>query len=227
MIWVCIILQACERQGKKNRIDSNTSTHVTEGISNNALLLDLFVSQSIEKNNIGILMMKFERDTLEFLSDRKLTWTPFGVNTIPRDIKNEFNPVFKEIDTAVINKMTNEEVKGSMLKSSMSSLFFKRLSKKELEADVNDVEHQDDKPDSTQLYFATIRDTISLAYGLKVGMSKKDFFNVILNQYDSLLLNKINVVINSDPRGEEIDVYFIFKEGILKEIRMKSPFFKE
>ena len=55
-------------------------------------------------------------------------------------------------------------------------------------------------------------------------MSKNDFFRIIFGSNVPGIMNRMSVVVNSDPAGEEFDTYFVFHNEVLKEIRIQSVF---
>lgn len=154
----------------------------------------------IPQNNIKILQLHYNTDTLQLISDDRLTWDTFAKDNSFANIEQKFRNL-KKRDTEVYNKRRNKRVKGVALASDKSFLFF--------------VNHS--------LSSAYIGDTdIELTYGIKVGMPKADFFKIIFNEKDELynMYYPANVIINSDPPGVDFDTYFVFKADTLRYIKV-------
>jgi hypothetical protein len=188
-----------------------------------SMQLAILVKKINENNKTGILHVVFDADTMALVSDKDLSWAPFGVDTHPDKIQQKFPSVFNKKDTMYTDSLTKKKVYGVLLKSQLSNLFFIK-SDKPASGEDTDAEVADREYETITLKNAIVKDTIVLAYGVHIGMLKNDFFHTVLGFYDSTLNQRINVVINSDPAGEEIDIRFTFKKGILNEISMQSPY---
>jgi|SRR6218665_531150 len=150
------------------------------------------------------------RDTLEIVSDDNLVWEPFGVEVTLEGLQKRYGNIFRAEEQGGVvelyanrNKIvlkTNEPVENAELLTEYHHTKVPPYSIKEVKI-------------STP--------SIVLLYGIKVGMSKKAFFKML--NVSSDVENRVNVVRFFDPPGDMIEQSYVFKEGKLEIIEMKSP----
>jgi hypothetical protein len=223
LIVLVILGISCGGRNIKKIGVSKNDTSLNNQIKKDSEELDSLSSLLINKNKVGVLKINFNQDTLSLVSDGDLTWNFFGVSATPKELKKKYTIFSSERDTMFYNTITKKSNSGIILTSSSSYFFFKKLDNQELNQQ-EDTEYQPAMRRDIQLHYAILKDSITLAYGIKLGMSKKEFFNMIFGYYEIDLINRINVIMNSDPAGDELDVYFLFKKEILNEIIIKSVY---
>lgn len=148
--------------------------------------------------------------TLEILSDGKLTWTPFITESHPDSLQAFYEYAF------------NAEVKGRLTILRKSNNFIKLLKNDSIEGAENLAEYHHSQPPPYMLSSVSISDNdIQLQHGIKIGMSKVEFFN-LLGYKESL--SSFDTVQNFDTPGELIEQTFIFNNRKLHQITMQLPY---
>lgn len=221
IIVTVIIGFSCGDLTKEKLVISRGSSDSIQKIDNDEA--DVLSLQLLNKNKIGILKIDFKGDTLKLVSDGDLSWNLFGVNASPKELRKKYLTFSTSRDTMYFDWKTNQKRNGIVLSSNYSYLIFKKLDKNEINQQI-DTEHDAYVKQEVQLDYGVIKDSITLAYGIKLGMSKIAFFKKISENSEMKDFYKFNVIMNSDPPGENFDVYFNFKNQILSEVIIKSAF---
>lgn len=160
---------------------------------------------------INVLHSSIKGDTLELLSDDKLIWSPFNVDTISeKSLQCQYNNIFK------IRKIKDNII-----------ILCERNSLIEIQKNipVPNAEHLSEYHHTrvssyylSKAYIST--PLIKLQHDIKVGMKKSDFFKLINNFF--CLKEKINVVRFFDPPGDFIEQSYFFDKEKLVLIKMNS-----
>jgi hypothetical protein len=188
--------------GQVNNTEDTTAKIKNENKKNDD---DQKLKDLIKNNKIGIITLARNNDTLEIISDQKLTWKPLGELSV-LNLQEANNNIFRVNENTEIDSTYNQKVKSYTLNYKNS---FIRMIRRD---------------GNNELMSARIKDSeINLVYGIKVGISKQEFLKIIFVDPDFEVLKGINVIQNFDPPGETIDETFIFKENILSEIIMRIP----
>lgn len=159
---------------------------------------------------INILKQIQKNDTLEILSDGKLTWRPFIIELTPSNLLLQYSQIFSVSKKDNVFTLRNEDS------------FIEILEREPVANAPNLAEYKYSTLSSFRLIYASIVDSnIVIQHGIMVNMNKKDFFNLI--DYTGNI-NEINVVRNFDPSGDFIEQTYVFKDEKLTTIIMKSPY---
>lgn len=190
---------SCSGTGK-DKHDLNNSSELPDS---------LFIQELMNRQRIGIKLLSTSSDTLEAISDGELTWRPFmetiSINSLQRINDN----IFEVSRSSEANLFTKGQGFTLYLKYDKSFIKLKLA-----EAD-----------SSANLISAKIEnDKIQLAYGIRIGMSKRDFFSKIFTDPPVELFSRINVFRNFDPPGEFIEQSFVFERDTLVRIIMQAPY---
>ncbi len=172
-----------------------------------------FKCQDRVLQQINVLHSFICGDTLNIISDDKLIWNPYNVDNISvESLQDKYNNVFevKNLNNSMINLIKNDNKitikKNEIIKEA------KNLAE----------HHHSDIPNYSIIESTLRAPLIELQHGIKVGMSKTDFFKLI-KKYSNLE-NKISEIILVDPLGEFIKQTYIFKSNRLILIQMNKPY---
>ncbi len=174
---------------------------------------DAFKCQNRVLQQINVLHSFICGDTLNIVSDDKLIWNPYNVDSISvQSLQDKYNNVFevKSFNNSIINLIKNDNKiiikKNEIIKEA------KNLAE----------HHHSDIPKYSILKSTLRSPLIELQHGIKVGMDKTDFFKLI-KKYSNLE-NKISVIVFFDPLGDFIKQTYIFKKNRLIYIQMNKPY---
>jgi hypothetical protein len=200
LLHFMFLIIGCNEQAEKMKDYTISENRDSIANSNNKTIED-----NIINNKIGIIKLNVRNDTLEIISDQKLTWKPLGELLVSKLQENNKN-IFKVNESIEIAPIDNQKVK-----------FYKLIYNNSF------IKVQEEKGDN-ELVSARILDSeINLVYDIKIGMSKKEFLRKIFVDPDFESLKEINVIKNFDPPGDTIDETFIFKGDTLSEIILQVP----
>jgi len=215
MIFIGEIISCNSNTIANNNGKEHANTNFTQASHSKKIKIDEFDKQVLRNNNKGILKIDFDNDTLHIVSDKDLTYEPFGTESSPDSIIRKFPSIFSFRKLNSKGSGLGEKADYALIGKS-SHIYLSKITKEEIK-EFNGL------TDSIMVYKASIKDNISMAYGIKVGMSKDDFLTIILGKHDADLFSKISVVVNGDAAGEILTTYFIFKNEILSEVKMTTP----
>jgi len=160
----------------------------------NSQINEVVQTQNILYTKINVLKSDINGDTLEIVTDDKIIWKPFATEISVNNLQNIHGHIYsiKENEFVTLSYETSKIV----------------LKKNQLQTNLKIV------------YVSIFSPEIKLQYGIRVGMSKVEFFELL--NFSSDIINKTSVVKFYDPPGDLIEQSFIFKNGFLHLIEMKS-----
>lgn len=167
--------------------------------------------REVEVQKINILSSSQIGDTLELVSDDSLVWKPFVVELSVEELQRRYGNVFKVDDQSNVIELQGEEVKIILIKN-ISVENAEKLAE----------HHHTAVPTCSIKEIEISNPLIELQYGIRVGMNKEDFFKMI--NFSPAVGNSVNIVQIFDPPGEMIEQSYVFKDGKLEVIKMKSPY---
>ena len=168
-------------------------------------------SKEDKPQKLSILSSLQNGDTLEIVSDDDLIWQPFTVELSVEELQKFYGNIFQVEDQGKVIKLQG---KGNEIVL---------ITNKSIENAEKLAEHHHSKVSSYSLEKAKISTpSIVLQYGIRVGMSKEAFFEIL--NFSSDVENSVNVVQFFDPPGDMIEQSYVFKDGKLEVIEMKSPY---
>lgn len=148
-------------------------------------------------------------DTLEILSDGKLTWFPFIDTLSPKNIQTRYGGIFQL------------RSKSNTIRLTFGKSFIELEKRKDVKNIEKLAEHHYSKiPQYRIVNSRIINKEIILSDSIKVGMLKSSFFALFGYKGN---VDKIRVVQNFDPPGELVEQTFIFNKDTLVCIIMKIP----
>jgi hypothetical protein len=159
---------------------------------------------------VNVLSSYQHGDTLELVSDDIIVWQPFIFELSEDEFQKHYSNVFQ------VEKKNNIVV----LQSDGNKINM------EVNKPIENVKelaeyHHSEIPSHSIKAAKISTPLIELQHGIRVGMDKEDFFKMINR---SGIENKINVVQLFDPPGDLIEQSYVFEDGKLKIIEMKSPY---
>jgi hypothetical protein len=156
------------------------------------------------KSKIKASLLEVSNNMMSFASSSELTDNFWGHELTEKALKQRFNcELNKEIQ---IFDLSGE--KQEVFKYSFKDTYFK-------------IFHY---PENDQDYLACgiIKDPeIFAPFGITIGMSKNSFFSNLFNESSSYDFLTIDTVLNGSADGG-INQFFVFKQGVLNEIIIKS-----
>ncbi|HVW13637.1 MAG TPA: hypothetical protein VHB54_07450 [Mucilaginibacter sp.] len=200
LIFITALITSC-----KNKNEKQSAAFVYKGITSDSIKTESYFYKVLKDTINGILQVTIKDDTLNIVSDGKLSYQPFDLNTNPKLLEQKYRDVLR-LDTNIVKIPALKGKVDYALVGKSSFIYLVR-----------------DTDNDFAVLNAIIKDAIPLAYNIKVGMSKKEFFDILFKQSRPELLKKIDVVINGDPPGEDLLTYFIFKNQILDKVVMRVP----
>jgi hypothetical protein len=214
IISVCLILLGCS-----NRQESRSSFHIgiprdnqNDTLSNkHKKIRDLSIKELHEleeRSKIGRMIIFGAGETLSISSDGELTYAILGRGNRPNTLQSRYNDIFK---------IDRDYIKNS---ESMQDQLITRLNFR------NSFIKLYDNPEKkvTDIVSARIEDKeIVVAYNIKIGMLRSDFFNHIFIDSENYDFSSVDTVSNGDESGDMLQ-FFIFKKNTLNEIIIKSDY---
>lgn len=196
-IGICCCRNTCPKEEQYNTSDS------LKNLSGRILIEDTEKCEptiNYASSILGVIKVFARKDTLDFISDKDLTWRPLSDKPLSNAIKLMQGD--KSIDTFDIIGTPN--TKKVTLKSTLSNMEFLLSEGKE------------------KVNFIIVQDPeIIFTYGIRIGMTKKDFINLIDSNFHECLF-EYNVFKNFDPPGEYVEQSFLFKNDSLNKIFIKK-----
>jgi hypothetical protein len=214
IIVVFLLFYGCNtKQGSKpsSRIDVTTDTH-SGAISDKPKKVNALSINELQKleqsSKIGRMIIFDNGENLSFSSDGELSYAIFGRGNRPKNLQSRYNDLFT-IEQVYIKKpeFTQDKLITQLkFKNSFIKLY--------------------DNPEEkvTDIVSARIADKgITVAYDIKIGMSRSDFFDHIFVDSKNYDFSSVDTVTNGNELGE-IQKFFVFKRNKLKEIIIKSDY---
>jgi hypothetical protein len=202
-------LIVCKSTNNKEILTSNGSNSIIVKDTQNKKMSVLNLSQAQldklgKESLINVSLLKVYRSNISFASDGELTDNLLGSNLSKEGLTKRFRLDFKE-DTQYYELLGQKRM---VYKYTYKSSFFKIYNYEEV--------------GKNYLACGKIVDPeISVPYGIRIGMTKEDFFSKVFIYYNKFDFNGIDTVRNGDEEGG-MRQYFIFGQNRLVEILIES-----
>jgi hypothetical protein len=199
LAFTVLLFNAC--QNPTSQSDNNTS------IQTNTKTTEIQKANWIPKSSFGFESIHFNMDTLFIVTCSEFVYSPFGALDDKKDLStsslNNFNQQTK------IQRMDIGEVEFQYLTLNLNRLI--------LFFDKNDGGNK-----HSYVFKGELKDSsVSLINGIQVGVNKDDCMNAFFDNYESKLLNQVNVISLISCVDDIVHTY-TFKNETLNSIDFKT-----